>query len=122
MSAQPVRVVVVDDVKDSADSMAELLRLNGYEVWTSDNGTEALSLIDQHRPHCVLFDVVMPGLGGDELCRLLRATYGDDIVLVAVTGFSEDEPQVKLSFSLADHYLAKPVNPAALAKILPPLM
>jgi len=121
MSTHPVRVVVVDDAQDSADTMAELLRLNGYEVWTSGNGTEALTLVDKHEPHCVLFDVVMPGIGGDELCIRLRADYGDDIVLVAMTGFSEDDPRVHTSFALADHYYSKPVDPAALAKVLPPL-
>lgn len=121
MSDHPVRVVVVDDVKDAADTMAGLLRINGYEVWTTGNAKEALTLVDQHEPHCVLFDVVMPGCGGDELCTRLRAAHGDDIVLVAVTGFSEDDPRVHASFSLADHYFTKPVDPAALARVLPPL-
>jgi len=121
MDSHPVRVVVVDDAEDSADSMAALLRLNGYEVWTSGNGTEALALVDRHEPHCVLFDVVMPGIGGDELCSRLRNAYGDDIVLVAVSGFNEDDPRVHASFSLADHYFTKPLDPAALAKVLPPL-
>ncbi len=120
MNTHPVRVVVVDDVKDSADTMAELLRLSHYEVWTAGSETEALALIDEHRPLCVLFDVVMPGIGGDELCRHLRATYGDDIVLIAVTGFSEDDPRVHTSFSLADHYFTKPIDPLALSKVLGP--
>lgn len=121
MNTHPVRVVVVDDVQDSADTMAELLRFNGYEVWTSASGTEALTLVDRHEPHCVLFDVVMPGIGGDELCSRLRTAHGDDIVLVAVTGVSQDDPRVHTSFTLADHYFTKPVDPAALAKVLPPL-
>ena len=120
MNAHAVRVVVVDDVNDSADTIAELLRLSHYEVWTAGNETDALALIEEHRPHCVLFDVVMPGMGGDALCSHLRAAYGDDIVLIAVTGFSEDDPRVHRSFSLADHYFTKPVDAVALSKVLRP--
>jgi DNA-binding response OmpR family regulator len=69
----------------------------------------------------VLFDVVMPGIGGDELCSRLRAAYGDDIVLIAVTGCSEGDPRVHRSFSLADHYFTKPIDPVALSKVLHPL-
>jgi len=121
MTMDPVRVVVVDDLQDSAETMAVLLRLSGYEVHTAASTEEALALIERHQPHCVLFDVVMPGLGGDELCRRLRATYGDDIVLVAVSGGGEGDPRVDVSFALADHFFTKPVDPAALAKVLRPL-
>ena len=55
MNSDPVRVVVVDDAKDAADTMAELLRINGYEVWTSSNATDALTLVNEHEPQCVLF-------------------------------------------------------------------
>lgn len=121
MNAERVRIVVVDDVKDSADTMAAMLRLGGYEVWTCANASEALAQIEHIKPHCVLFDVVMPGVGGDELCRRLRALHGDDIVLIAVTGCTEGDPRVHASFALADHYFTKPVDPAALAKLLRPL-
>ena len=70
---------------------------------------------------CFFFDVVMPGVGGDELCSRLRGTYGDDIVLVAVTGCSADDPRVHASLSLADHYFTKPVDADALTRVLPPL-
>lgn len=121
MNKEQVRVVVVDDVNDSAETMAALLRLNGYEVRTCADGSEALAAIEQRKPHCVLFDVVMPGIGGDELCSRLRSLYGDDIVLIAVSGFAEGDPRVHASFSLADHYFTKPVDPAALSRLLRPV-
>ena len=121
MNKEQVRVVVVDDVNDSAETMAALLRLNGYEVRTCADGSEALAAIEQRKPHCVLFDVVMPGIGGDELCSRLRSLYGDDIVLIAVSGFGEGDPRVHASFSLADHYFTKPVDPAALSRLLRPV-
>jgi CheY-like chemotaxis protein len=121
METHTVRVVVVDDLQDSADTMAALLRISGYEVWTSSSVEEALELIEEHQPQCVLFDVVMPGLGGDELCSQLRERYGDDVILVAVSGCNEGDPRVHKSFALADHYFSKPVDPDALAKVLRPL-
>jgi CheY-like chemotaxis protein len=121
ISADKVRIVVVDDSRDSAETLAALLRLSGYDVWTAGNGADALALIEDHRPHCLVFDVVMPGVGGDELCSFVRQRHGDDIVLVAVSGHAGDDPRVHKSFSLADHYLVKPVDPAVLAKVLRPL-
>ncbi|MDM0118087.1 response regulator [Variovorax sp. J22R133] len=121
MKSELVQVVVVDDVKDSVDTMAILLRLYGYAVRTADTAEEALNLIEQDPPHCVLFDVVMPGMGGDELCRRLRDRYGDDIVLIAVSACSVDDERVATSFTLADHFLTKPIDPAALASVLAPL-
>lgn len=121
MGEEQVRVVVVDDATDSAETMAAVLRLNGYEVRTCADGAEALQAIEERKPHCVLFDVVMPGIGGDELCSRLRALYGDDIVLIAVSGFGEADPRVDASFTLADHYFTKPVDPAALSKLLRPV-
>ena len=121
MAEEQVRVLVVDDASDSAEAMAILLRLNGYEVRTCADGTEALVAIGQRKPHCVLFDVVMPGMGGDELCSRLRELYGDDIVLIAVSGYAAGDPRVQTSFWLADHYFTKPVDPAALSKLLRPV-
>lgn len=121
MGVEPVQVVVVDDAQDAAETMAALLRLSGYEVRTAGDAEQALELIRQQRPHCVLFDVVMPGIGGDELCRRLRALHGDDIVLIAVSGWSPGDERVGASFALADHFFVKPLDPAALAKVLRPL-
>lgn len=118
MEPEPVRIVVVDDAEDAADMMAAMLRVSGYEVRTARSGTEALALIEQDRPHCVLFDVVMPGIGGDELCRRLRERYVDDIVLIAVSGWGPTDERVGASFTLADHFFTKPVDPADLAKVL----
>lgn len=119
MKAEAVRVIVVDDVKDTADTMAALLRLNGYEARTASTGEEALALIDQDKPHCVLFDVLMPGMGGEALCKRLRERFADDIVLIAVSGCSDE--RVEPSFEMADHFFVKPVDPTLLASVLSPL-
>ena len=121
VSADIVTVVVVDDVVDSAETLAAMLRPDGYTVFTALGAEEALRLIDRERPHCVLYDVVMPGIGGDALSVRLRERYGDDIVLIAMTGHDEDDARVARTFSLADHYLRKPVHPDSLRKVLPPV-
>jgi len=114
-----VRVLVVDDIEDAAQSLALVLSLNGYVARTANDGSSALELTEEFLPHCILLDVNMPGIDGLELTRRLRTSYGDDIVLVAVTGCGVDQARVAATFALVDHYLRKPVDMAKLEKILP---
>lgn len=116
-----VRVVVVDDVRDAAEALCALLEINGYKVRIAEGGAQALLLIEEYRPHCVLMDINMPGIDGCELSRRLRERYVDDIVLIAVTGGSEDEKRVAETFARVDHYLRKPDYFDQLTKVLPPL-
>jgi CheY-like chemotaxis protein len=121
MSEDEVRVVVVDDVVDAAEAIAATLELSGYKVWVATSGSEALALVDEHRPHCVLLDVGMPGMDGCELAQQLRDRYQDDVVLIAVTGREEDDERVSGAFARVDHYLQKPIDADDLKKLLPPL-
>ena len=121
MNEDDVRVVVVDDVADAAEALAAALEISGYKVWIATGGSQALELVERHRPHCVLLDVGMPEMDGFELTRQLRDRYGDDIVLIAVTGREKDDERVSATFARVDHYLQKPVDPDVLKKLLPPL-
>ena len=121
MEENEARVVVVDDVADIADALAYALEQDGYKVWTAHDGIQALGLIEEHQPHCVLFDIDMPSLDGSELSKRLRDRYGDDLVLVAMTGWSQKDPRVAEAFARVDHYLQKPVDPGVLRKLLPPV-
>jgi CheY-like chemotaxis protein len=121
MSDDDVRVLVVDDVFDAAEVLAETLALSGYKVWIATEGAAALALVEEHKPHCVLLDIGMPGMDGNELTRTLRTRYGDDIVLIAVTGREHDDERVSDTFERVDHYLQKPVDPDLLRKLLPPV-
>jgi len=116
-----VRIVVVDDMPDAAQALSDLLTTSGYVVQIAPGGEEALALIDRWRPHCVLLDVNMPGVSGLELARTMRRLYGDNIVLIAVTGGADDDPLVAETFACVDHYLRKPDYLRALMKVLPPL-
>jgi len=121
MSDDDVRVLVVDDVADAAEALAATLTLSGYKVWTANDGATALAMVEAHQPHCVLLDIGMPGMDGNELTKTLRARYGDDIVLIAVTGREHDDERVSDTFARVDHYLQKPVDPDVLRKLLPPV-
>ncbi len=120
MSEDEVRVVVVDDMPDAADTLACLLELNGYTVRVAHDGLEALKLIEEWPPVCVILDIDMPGLNGLELSTRLRQRHGDDIVLIAVTGWDKNDPRVAATYDIVDHYLHKPVDPEVFRNIVPP--
>lgn len=116
-----VRVVVVDDVGDEAEALALALSLDGYEVRTAHDGLAALDLVAQFDPHCVLLDIDMPGLNGCELSRRLRDLYGDDLVLIAVSGWGHEDLRLSKDFECIDHYLRKPFDADRLKRLLPPV-
>ena len=118
--SEAVRVLVVDDVRDVADVIAGLLKLDGYVVETAYGGQEAVALTERFRPHCILLDVAMPGMDGLQLTELLRGRYGDDVVLIAMTGAPQDDRRAHDTFARVDHHLAKPITAEQLRKVLPP--
>ncbi len=122
MAEDEVKVVVVDDDEDSAQAIATLLSLDGYSVLTAKDGAQALVLIEQYHPHCVLLDIGMPGIDGYELATILRERYKDDIILIAVTGWDTRQSRVANTFAVVDHYFQKPLVPATLRRLLPPLV
>jgi DNA-binding response OmpR family regulator len=115
-----VRVVVVDDLVDAASALEMALQIDGYAVRTAHDGREALEVIEQHRPHCVMLDVDMPIVDGCELSRKLRELYGSDIVLIAMSGRDETDQRVADTFDRVDHYFRKPFSLSLLRQILPP--
>jgi DNA-binding response OmpR family regulator len=119
-SDDEVRVVVVDDFPDAAESLARALELDGYTVWTAQDGSTALALAIERSVHCVLFDVDMPGMNGFELAKELRENH-DEIVLIAVTGWDETDERVSGAFVVADYYLKKPIDWDELRRALPPV-
>lgn len=121
MPAKAFDVVIVDDAPDAAEAMAMSLELDGYRVKVETDAHAALAHIEQSPPLCVILDFSMPGLDGLDLTRRLRQRFGDDIVLVAVTGHSPDNARVADTFARVDHYFTKPVSAAQIRKCLPPV-
>jgi CheY-like chemotaxis protein len=111
------RVLVVDDVRDSADSLAELLALLGHEVATAYDGEEALACIARAAPEVVLLDIGMPKLDGYAACRRIRSDHRD-VFLVAVTGWGQDADVRHAREAGFDAHLVKPVDLAALTDLL----
>ncbi len=113
------RVLVVDDNADSAESLSMLLELMGHTVRTAHDGEEALTQAEAFRPDLVLMDIGMPRMDGYEAARRLRlAEWGAGVVLVALTGWGQDEDKRRSEDAGFDHHLIKPVDPAALEALL----
>ncbi len=117
--ARSVRVLLVDDNLDSTRSLAQLLRLWGHEVETAADGPSALLLARAFRPEVVLLDVGLPGMDGREVGRRLRQEVGlEQAVLVAVTGFGQEEDSRLSRESGLDFHMVKPVDVDALQDLL----
>jgi PAS domain S-box-containing protein len=113
------RVLVVDDNRDAAASLAVLLKMLGNEVATADDGPAALEAIQSFRPSVVLLDLGMPGMSGFEVVERARTTAaGRQSVLVALTGWGQEDDRRRTREAGFQHHLVKPVDIAALQKLL----
>jgi len=114
----PLRVLVVDDNRDQADTTALLVRCWGFEVQVAYDGTQALEATCAYRPHVLLVDIGMPAMDGYSLARGLRGAGLTEAVLVAVTGYADEAHRRQGQEAGFDHYLVKPVEPGELQSLL----
>ncbi len=113
------RILVVDDNRDSADSMTMMLRLLGNEVRTAYDGVEAMEHAEAFRPQVILMDVGMPKLNGLQATQLIREReWGGDMRIIALTGWGQDGDRDRSRDAGCDGHLVKPVNLADLQKLL----
>ncbi|HEV7500236.1 MAG TPA: ATP-binding protein, partial [Vicinamibacteria bacterium] len=118
-AGQRLRVLVVDDNQDAADSTALLLRLWGYDVTTAQDGAGALESVARQPPDVVFLDIGLPGIDGYEVARRIRAGEANrDIVLVAMTGYGQFEDRQRSAEAGFTTHLVKPVEPHALRRLL----
>jgi CheY-like chemotaxis protein len=113
-----LRVLVVDDNRDAADSLALLLKLRGYQTFVTHDGDAALEAAERAHPHVVLLDLGLPGLDGFEVCRRLRLQGHEKAVIVAITGYGQAEDRRRSGAAGFDAHLVKPVNPDELVKLV----
>jgi len=107
------RVLVVDDNRDAADSLAMLLSMHGYSVEVAGDGSMALERAADFQPDIMLLDIGMPGLNGYELARRIRQQpWGGATRLAAITGWGQAEDKARARAAGFDHHLTKPVDPA----------
>ena len=113
------RILVVDDNRDAADSLGMLLRMMGNEVHTAHDGLEAVRAAAAFQPEVVLLDLGLPKLNGYEAARRIREQDGGaDMVLIAVTGWGQEEDRRRSKEAGFDHHMTKPVEFADLQKLL----
>ena len=111
--------MIVDDNQDAALSLEMLLKLQGHDVAVAHSGTAALAMTDTYKPDVVFLDIGMPGMDGYEVARRLRRQPGlENVVLVAVTGWGQQEDRERTSAAGFNHHVVKPPELAALQKVL----
>lgn len=114
-----LRILVADDNIDAADSLAMMLRINGNEVRTARDGIEAVEVAQSFLPHVVLLDIGMPRLNGYDACRRLRLIDGlSRCLVVATTGWGQDDDIQRSREAGFDHHLVKPVEARVLEELL----
>jgi len=113
------KILVADDNQDSAESLATILTILGNEVRTVNDGSEAVDVARDFAPDVILLDIGMPKVNGYEACRRIRAqSRGEKTVLIALTGWGQDEDRRRSKAAGFDHHLVKPVDAAALELLL----
>ncbi|HEY6927508.1 MAG TPA: ATP-binding protein [Steroidobacteraceae bacterium] len=113
------RILIADDNRDSAETLAALLRMEGHEVTSVHDGPVALSAFSEIKPNVALLDIGMPGLTGYEVARKMRqSSSGVSLTLIAITGWGQDIDKERAYAAGFDHHLTKPVDPHRLVELL----
>jgi len=118
-SAGGRRILVVDDNKDSAISLATLMELAGNQTEMAHDGEEAIAKAESYRPDVILLDIGMPKMNGYEACRAIRQRpWGKGIVIIALTGWGQDQDRRQSTEAGFDGHLVKPVSYEELMKVM----
>ena len=112
-------VLLADDDRDSVDSLAAVLRLEGYTVHTAYGGREAVDTAVVERPDIMIVDIGMPKMSGYDVARHFRTLRKEERpILIALTAWGQESDKLLSKQAGFDHHLTKPVEPAHLAKLL----
>jgi CheY-like chemotaxis protein len=114
----PRRVLVVEDHVDSAEALAILLRMEEHDVRTAYDSAAALGICETFLPDLVLLDIGLPGMDGYDLGRLLREKLGESVVIVALTGFGQDEDRRRSKEAGIDEHVLKPIRSEAIDHLM----
>ena len=112
------RVLVVDDNQDAANATAMLIAEMGGDARVAYSGESALAMPQECQPEVILLDIGMRGLDGYETCHRMRRVLGNGVLLVALTGFGQEQDKEKATRAGFDAHLTKPADEAALTGIL----
>ena len=111
------RILVIDDNEDAANATAMLVEEMGGEARVAYDGESALEMLEEYQPDVVLLDIAMRGLDGYETCQRIRRVLGNRVLVVALTGFGQDQDKEDATRAGFDAHLTKPADGAALAGI-----
>jgi PAS domain S-box-containing protein len=116
---QRLRILVADDNADAASTLASVLELFGHEVRVANDGLRAVACASEMQPDIVLLDIGMPEMNGYDACRRIREqAWAKDALLIALTGWGQEDHKRRAQEAGFDHHLIKPVDPGALQKLL----
>lgn len=119
ISSLSCRILIVDDNFDSAESLALLFQTLGGETCVAHDGLEALAAIEKYRPEVILLDIGLPKLNGHEVCRRVRSQpWGKDIIMIALTGWSQEQDRRMSQDAGFDGHIVKPVDYEHLLELL----
>jgi DNA-binding response OmpR family regulator len=104
------RVLVVDDNEDAADSLAMLLTVRGDDVRIAYDGAEAVAAEHDFNPEVVLLDIGLPKLSGYDVAKRIRSVRGDAVLIIAITGWGQEDDRRRAREAGFDHHFTKPVD------------
>jgi PAS domain S-box-containing protein len=117
--ARDLKVLVADDNRDAADSLAMVLEMSRYQVLVAHTGEQALRIARQTLPHAMILDIGMPDITGYDVARQIRREpWGGDVLLLAITGWGQREDKERASAAGFDYHLTKPVDADQVEKLL----
>jgi len=115
METKKYKILLVDDEPDILEFLSYNIEKEGFEVFTAQNGREALEVARKHIPHLIILDVMMPEMDGIETCDIIRQDKNlKNVIIAFLTARSEDYSQIAGFEAGADDYIAKPVKPKVL--------
>lgn len=119
LTGSALRILIVDDNRDGADSLSHMLQLMGNDTRTAYDGVEAVDAAGNFRPDVVLLDIGLPRLNGYDACRRIRGqSWADNVVIFAMTGWGQEEDRRRSHDAGFDHHMVKPVEPKTLMSML----
>jgi CheY-like chemotaxis protein len=112
------RILIVDDNKDLAGSLARLLRILGHDVEVVFDGRKGIETARSYRPRVVILDIGLPNLDGYQVARTLRQEGFNDTMIIALSGYVHEEDRERSREAGMDHHLTKPVDLKTIARLI----
>ena len=117
-TAEKYRILIVDDNKDLATSLARLLRLLGHEVEVVFDGRQGIEAARIYRPRVLLLDIGLPHVDGYQVARTLRQEGFHDILIIALSGYGQEEDRRRSREAGINHHVTKPVDVKTIAELI----